>query len=72
MAKVRDAGCSRMFTYNVDLPKIAPLNVNAFLAITHAYGGNTALEVGVAPPGSTSFGVAPFSHSIPISGSKEN
>ncbi|OLL31544.1 filamentous hemagglutinin [Burkholderia sp. SRS-W-2-2016] len=49
-----------------------PFNVNAFLAITHAYGGNTALEVGVATPGSTSFGVSPFSHSIPISGSKEN
>lgn len=47
-------------------------NVNAFLAITHAYGGNTALEVGVASPGSTSFGVSPFSHSAPISGSKGN
>jgi filamentous hemagglutinin len=49
-----------------------PFDVNAFLAITHAYGGNTALEVGVASPGSTSFGVSPFSHSVPISGSKGN
>ncbi|MDR5815745.1 polymorphic toxin type 22 domain-containing protein, partial [Caballeronia sp. LZ033] len=47
-------------------------NVNAFLAITHAYGGNTALEVGVASPGSTSFGASLFSHSVPISGSKGN
>ncbi|WJF91788.1 polymorphic toxin type 22 domain-containing protein [Paraburkholderia bonniea] len=49
-----------------------PFDVNAFLAITHACGGNTALEVGVASPGSTSFGVSPFSHSVPISGSKGN
>ncbi|WP_414447224.1 polymorphic toxin type 22 domain-containing protein [Burkholderia sp. 22PA0099] len=48
-----------------------PFSVNAFLAITHAYGGNAAIEIGVSNPGSTSFGISPFSHSIPISGSKE-
>jgi hypothetical protein len=49
-----------------------PFDVNDFLAITHAYGGSTALEIGVASPGSTSFGVSPFSHPILISGSKGN
>ncbi|MBB3262359.1 hypothetical protein F4827_005663 [Paraburkholderia bannensis] len=53
----------------VSLP--TPFGANAFAAITHAYGGGTAIELGVGPPGSKTFGVVPWSHSTQI-GRKTN
>ncbi len=43
-----------------------PWDANLYMAVTHAYGGSTALEVGAALPGRLSFGLSPFSHSTPI------
>ncbi|KIG10902.1 polymorphic toxin type 22 domain-containing protein [Caballeronia concitans] len=40
-----------------------PFGVNVFGAVTHAYGGSTALEVGIGTPGALSFGVLPWGHS---------
>ncbi|WP_415749141.1 polymorphic toxin type 22 domain-containing protein [Burkholderia sp. BCC1998] len=48
-----------------------PFDVNAFIAITHSYGGSTALELGIASPGKISFGVSPFSHAVPLSNPKK-
>lgn len=47
-----------------------PFGVNAIGAITHAYGGSTAIELGVGPPASFSFGVVPWGHGAQITGSK--
>lgn len=46
-----------------------PFRVNGYAAITHAYGGATAIEFGVASPGRISFGLMPWGHSSPT---KEN
>ncbi|CAB3748099.1 hypothetical protein LMG29739_00476 [Paraburkholderia solisilvae] len=43
-------------------------HVNLVGAITHAYGGSTSIEFGVAPPGGFSAGLVPWSHSTPITG----
>jgi filamentous hemagglutinin len=43
-----------------------PLPVNAVVAVTHGYGGATALEVGVAPLGPPSISITPWSHSVPL------
>lgn len=43
-----------------------PYDVNAYFALTHAYGGSAAIEIGVAAPGKLPFGVSPFSHSVPV------
>ncbi|MDN7590914.1 hemagglutinin repeat-containing protein [Burkholderia seminalis] len=48
-----------------------PFDVNAFIAITHSYGGSTALELGIASPGKISFGVSPFSHAVPLNNPKK-
>ncbi|WP_250436931.1 polymorphic toxin type 22 domain-containing protein [Caballeronia sp. ATUFL_F2_KS9A] len=48
-----------------------PWKVNAFGAVTHAYGGATAVEIGVTTPSGFTFGVTPWSHSVPIGGSKQ-
>jgi filamentous hemagglutinin len=50
----------------VSLP--TPLGANVYAAITHAYGGATAIELGVSPPGSKTFGVVPWSHANQIGG----
>ncbi|MDR5835907.1 polymorphic toxin type 22 domain-containing protein [Caballeronia sp. LZ034LL] len=47
-----------------------PWKVNAFSAVTHAYGGSTAIEIGVTTPSGLTFGVTPWGHSVPIGGSK--
>ncbi|MDR5796565.1 polymorphic toxin type 22 domain-containing protein [Caballeronia sp. LZ008] len=43
-----------------------PWRFNVVGALTHAYGGSTALEVGIGSPGGTSFGIVPWSHSTPV------
>ena len=43
-----------------------PWKFNAFGAITHSYGGRTAVEFGIALPGSFNYGVVPIAHSIPV------
>jgi filamentous hemagglutinin len=48
-----------------------PWKVNAFAAITHGYGSATAIEVGVTTPSGLTVGVTPWSHSVPLSGSKK-
>ena len=48
----------------VSLP--TPWRFNVIGAVTHAYGGSTAIEVGVGSPGGTSFGIVPWSHSTPV------
>ncbi|RAR27552.1 hypothetical protein DP092_26010 [Pseudomonas sp. MDMC224] len=48
----------------VSLP--TPFGANVYAAITHAYGGATAIELGVSPPGSKTFGVVPWSHAKQI------
>jgi filamentous hemagglutinin len=66
----RDAAATNSFMTGdgnqvlVSIP--TPWDVNAVLAITHAYGGRTAIEIGVAPPSSLSFGVSPWSHTVPV------
>ncbi|WP_454826742.1 polymorphic toxin type 22 domain-containing protein [Paraburkholderia xenovorans] len=50
----------------VSLP--TPLGTNVYAAITNAYGGVTAIELGVSPPGSKTFGVVPWSHANQIGG----
>ncbi len=45
-----------------------PFGINVFGAVTHAYGGSTALEVGVGTPGAFSFGVLPWGHSTQTTG----
>ncbi|WP_167362214.1 polymorphic toxin type 22 domain-containing protein [Burkholderia stabilis] len=39
-----------------------PFGFNAIAAITHAYGGATAIEFGVGQPGSITFGILPWGH----------
>lgn len=48
-----------------------PWGVNAFLGITHSYGGSSALELGIANPGKLSAGVMPFNHSAQVLPGKE-
>jgi filamentous hemagglutinin len=48
----------------ISLPTPLPFNVVA--AVTHAYGGPTAIELGVSTPGDPSVSVTPWSHSTPI------
>jgi filamentous hemagglutinin len=43
-----------------------PLLVNAVVAVTHAYGGATALELGIASPGPISASITPWSHAAPV------
>ncbi|APA89826.2 hemagglutinin repeat-containing protein (plasmid) [Paraburkholderia sprentiae WSM5005] len=44
-----------------------PLPFNIVGAVTHGYGGATAVEVGVGTPGDKiSYGVIPWSHSMPV------
>lgn len=46
--------------FSVSIPTATPVNV--FLAVTHSYGGSTALEIGVANPGKLSGAISPISH----------
>uniref|UniRef100_UPI0020284855 polymorphic toxin type 22 domain-containing protein n=1 Tax=Caballeronia sp. GAWG2-1 TaxID=2921744 RepID=UPI0020284855 len=48
----------------VSIPTLWRLNVVG--VITHAYGGSTAIEVGVGSPGGISFGIVFWSHSTPV------
>ncbi|MCG5078033.1 polymorphic toxin type 22 domain-containing protein [Paraburkholderia tagetis] len=50
--------------YFVSIP--TPVGVNVFGAITHAYGGGTALELGLGSPGGKTYGVMPWGHSAPL------
>ena len=43
-----------------------PWGVNGFGAITHAYGGEYALELGITPPSVISAGILPVTHSTII------
>lgn len=43
-----------------------PVPANAYFAVTHSFGGLTALELGFATPGPLSGGYAPFSHSTKV------
>lgn len=45
-----------------------PFRVNLVGAVTHAYGGTTAIEVGIRSPGSAGFGITPWSHSTSVIG----
>ncbi|WP_375542303.1 polymorphic toxin type 22 domain-containing protein [Paraburkholderia sp. CNPSo 3274] len=47
-----------------------PVGVNVFGAITYAYGGGTALELGLGSPGGKTYGVMPWAHSAPLGGNK--
>ncbi|TCW83135.1 filamentous hemagglutinin [Burkholderia sp. SRS-46] len=53
----------------VSVPTPLPFNVVA--AITHAYGGATAIELGIASPGDPAVSVTPWSHATPIFGNKK-
>jgi filamentous hemagglutinin len=65
-----DAGATNSFLngdgsqYFVSVP--TPFGVNAFGAITHAYGGSTAVEIGFGSPGGKTIGVMPWGHSSPV------
>ncbi|RQG98921.1 hemagglutinin repeat-containing protein, partial [Paraburkholderia dinghuensis] len=48
-----------------------PIDANAYIAITHSYGGSTALELGIAAPGKISYGYAPFSNAAPVTNPKK-
>jgi len=47
-----------------------PFKLNLFGALTHAYGGSAAVEIGVGSPGGISYGVVPWGHSTPVGGKK--
>ena len=70
----RDAGSTNNFMNGdgtqafVSVP--TPCRVNLFGAVTHAYGGSTAIEIGVGTPGGISYGVMPWGHSTPVGGKK--
>ncbi|MBB5398328.1 filamentous hemagglutinin family protein [Paraburkholderia sp. JPY162] len=67
----QDAGSTNSFLngdgsqYFISVP--TPFGVNAFGAITHAYGGSTAVEIGFGSPGGKTIGVMPWGHSSPVS-----
>ncbi|ACC73408.1 polymorphic toxin type 22 domain-containing protein [Paraburkholderia phymatum] len=44
------------------------MGVNVIGAITHAYGGATAIEIGVGQPGTLSYGIVPWSHTTQVTG----
>ncbi|MFX3550200.1 polymorphic toxin type 22 domain-containing protein [Ralstonia mannitolilytica] len=44
-----------------------PFKFNFVGAVTHAYGGATAVEVGISTPGDFNFGITPWNHSVPRS-----
>ncbi|MGF6415365.1 filamentous hemagglutinin [Paraburkholderia sp. MM5482-R2] len=50
--------------YFVSVP--TPFGVNVFGAVTHAYGGSTAVEIGFGSPGGKTIGVMPWGHSSPV------
>jgi filamentous hemagglutinin len=43
-----------------------PFEFNVVGAVTHAYGGSTAIEFGLGSPGAIGFGVTPWSHGVPV------
>lgn len=43
-----------------------PFNVNLIGAVTHAYGGSTAIEIGISSPGGLNYGVVPWSHGAAV------
>ncbi|WP_454725880.1 MULTISPECIES: hemagglutinin repeat-containing protein [Cupriavidus] len=43
-----------------------PFKFNVVGAVTHAYGGSTAVEIGLGSPGTIGFGVTPWSHGAPV------
>ncbi|WP_187363096.1 polymorphic toxin type 22 domain-containing protein [Massilia aquatica] len=43
-----------------------PWRVNAIVAVSHAYGGAYALELGVGSPGKLAYGASPFTYSAPL------
>ncbi|MBW9104145.1 polymorphic toxin type 22 domain-containing protein, partial [Paraburkholderia phenoliruptrix] len=45
-------------------------SVNLMGAVTHAYGGSTAVELGVTSPGGITAGIVPWSHSTPLNDKK--
>ncbi|SCU74660.1 hypothetical protein CNECB9_1940023 [Cupriavidus necator] len=47
-----------------------PFRFNIVGGITHAYGGATAIELGIGPPGPISGGITPWSYSTPVVGGK--
>lgn len=40
-----------------------PFRFNGYAAVTHAYGGKTAIELGISSPGALSFGLMPWGRS---------
>lgn len=45
-----------------------PWDFNVVGAITHSYGGATAVEVGIGQLGEPTYGIQPWSHSTPVTG----
>ncbi|HDR9154566.1 TPA: hypothetical protein QDB05_001020 [Burkholderia vietnamiensis] len=46
----------------------APFGLNVIGAITHSYGGTTAIEFGIGQPGTLTFGVVPWARSTQVTG----
>ncbi|MGF6757795.1 filamentous hemagglutinin family protein [Paraburkholderia sp. GAS42] len=44
--------------------------INLMGAVTHAYGGSTAIELGITSPGGITAGIVPWSHSTPLNEKK--
>ncbi|CAB4048461.1 hemagglutinin repeat-containing protein [Paraburkholderia phenoliruptrix] len=55
--------------FSVSIP--TPFRVNLVAAVTHAYGGGTAVEVGIGSAGTIAAGVTPWSHSTPVLNKKQ-
>lgn len=53
----------------VSVPTEFGFNVGG--ALTHSYGGSTALELGITPKGDFSAGVTPWSHGVPVLDKKQ-
>ncbi|WP_370646058.1 polymorphic toxin type 22 domain-containing protein [Pseudacidovorax sp. NFM-22] len=45
---------------------------NFTFGVNHSYGGATAIEFGVAPPGGLGIGYSPYGYSAPVTGGKNN
>jgi len=44
---------------------------NFTMGVNHSYGGATAIEFGLAPPGAFGVGYSPFGYSTPVTGDKK-
>jgi filamentous hemagglutinin len=50
------------------VPIPTPFDRNVVAAVTHAYGGSTAIEIGIGQFGQITYGVVPWGHTAQVTG----